>query len=1105
MGERADRAPELGWVLSRTRLLSTFEQHGLDTTIMRAPSGYGKTVLAAQCARLPVFDKALWVSMHDSDASALSLPAYLGAVLLCADGDLGFGVGGHSGLTAPTATDHIMSVRELLAAYQGETIIVVFDGVNTLSDPGAVHDITQVLQECTSPRSRLVVTCRRIERDEHHHPSKVWVLEPEDLCFSLYEVEQLIEQYMPETGDRPEADVLLARFGGQTALTVLTLRHTGVDFEGGRSQDLIWYAERTVDAISAEMLTCLYAAAVMKDGSVADLNALAVDLHGPVDWRELVSVTPLFAVKSVEMGGRAGFQVHAALAEAARRLAQTRLGVDSLCDVRRHVFAHLELSQRYGALLSSLQDDATPDEVQGWLERVGEAMLRAAGPTAVEQCMERVSPSVVAMSWRLLLLRAAIFRQQENTRDAMQHAQIAKRIAEIDDDRAGAVACSLMVSRLALDACEFGLVRTVLAPLEARASRRLPVESECLVQSYLAVAESQTGHPVAAQRRIQQVREMLSQIDADGEEAALAANAVATVEGVCGGQWSDVAVLLSPIGCQAQVTPVQRLTVRANYAMAAMETGRIREAINTLVVVLAEVEANRLESQRAYALGTTSAAYFAMGHVELAREYFDQCDYLHAQLGDSYGYAAELAAASAGLRASRLTDDALTLVERAHALVIRNISDRSFLLVFVRAELAASLLATGDVMAGVRLAEATRSAMDGLPMTMHLLRLDLVLSEAARQSGDYSGAMRRLESYRPYILTGSANTMLSLYIRAFPGLLGVLCSFIDPRELPVHMLRLLPVSIVEEAIMLASDVADPARLLRLRDRLDQCLPDPGMGYEEPIQQPRSTCRVRLFGGLEVVTDYGVVDDAAWRKRKSRLLFISLVLRRGQVIPRDVLLERFWPDMDEERACRNFHVTWNTMKKALVANGKPSLGEVYVRSSGGSCWALESVTSDLDVFDEAMERLRSAIASASHNAAIEAAREVADVYRGDLLPGDLYEESFTAHRERYKSEFCDGMVDAATVAEENGDPATALRFLRRVIAIDPWREDVHQAMMRCLTASGQRSRAIETYLYCRSRLVDDLGIDPSAETVRLYQAILAMDGGSAEFGSWPAIG
>jgi DNA-binding SARP family transcriptional activator len=34
--------------------------------------------------------------------------------------------------------------------------------------------------------------------------------------------------------------------------------------------------------------------------------------------------------------------------------------------------------------------------------------------------------------------------------------------------------------------------------------------------------------------------------------------------------------------------------------------------------------------------------------------------------------------------------------------------------------------------------------------------------------------------------------------------------------------------------------------------------------------------------------------------------------------------------------------------------------------------------------------------------------------------------------------------------------------------------------------------METYMLCRSRLVEDLGVDPSRETVELYELILGME-------------
>ncbi|MHB8966419.1 MAG: AfsR/SARP family transcriptional regulator, partial [Coriobacteriia bacterium] len=61
-----------------------------------------------------------------------------------------------------------------------------------------------------------------------------------------------------------------------------------------------------------------------------------------------------------------------------------------------------------------------------------------------------------------------------------------------------------------------------------------------------------------------------------------------------------------------------------------------------------------------------------------------------------------------------------------------------------------------------------------------------------------------------------------------------------------------------------------------------------------------------------------------------------------------------------------------------------------------------------------------------------------------------------------------------------------------LAQDWWREDLYQAALRYQIMAGQRSGAIETYLTCRSRLSEDLGLDPSMETQKLYEQILAME-------------
>jgi DNA-binding SARP family transcriptional activator len=151
-----------------------------------------------------------------------------------------------------------------------------------------------------------------------------------------------------------------------------------------------------------------------------------------------------------------------------------------------------------------------------------------------------------------------------------------------------------------------------------------------------------------------------------------------------------------------------------------------------------------------------------------------------------------------------------------------------------------------------------------------------------------------------------------------------------------------------------------------------------------------------------------------------------------------------------------------------------------------------VRCDLSEFEGLLVVARKARASGDTDAELAALHDAADTYRGELLPGDAYDDWFAPLRERCRHDFEDAMMRAAEILERRDEPQEALGLLRRALAHDPWREDLYQAALRLQITAGQRSAAIETYMLCRTRLVEDLGIDPSGETTRLYQHVLGME-------------
>jgi DNA-binding SARP family transcriptional activator len=237
-----------------------------------------------------------------------------------------------------------------------------------------------------------------------------------------------------------------------------------------------------------------------------------------------------------------------------------------------------------------------------------------------------------------------------------------------------------------------------------------------------------------------------------------------------------------------------------------------------------------------------------------------------------------------------------------------------------------------------------------------------------------------------------------------------------------------------------------------------------------------------------------VRERDWRKRKARLLFTMLMMRRGQDVPREQLLEHLWPEMDEERAKSNLYVVWSTMKSALLGDDAEKGAKCpYVESVGGVCRSVrENVRTDVDAMESACARAREAESAGSTAEALNAYRQISEIYRGDLLPGDCYDDWFSNLREHYRSEIIHAMLRATEILLDAEDPHTALVFVRRAIQFDEFREDLYQAAVRCQIAAGQRSSAIDTYMQCRDKLCEELGLDPSAEMRALYDEILAME-------------
>jgi predicted ATPase/DNA-binding SARP family transcriptional activator/DNA-binding CsgD family transcriptional regulator len=252
---------------------------------------------------------------------------------------------------------------------------------------------------------------------------------------------------------------------------------------------------------------------------------------------------------------------------------------------------------------------------------------------------------------------------------------------------------------------------------------------------------------------------------------------------------------------------------------------------------------------------------------------------------------------------------------------------------------------------------------------------------------------------------------------------------------------------------------------------------------------RETLRIKLLGGFSVSAGSRTIQHNAWRLRKAAALVKLLALAPRYRLHREQVVDALWPDSGKKTASNSLRRTLHAARTAL----DPAGGSRYLASEndslvlcpGGSLWV------DLDAFEEAAATARREREPAAYRAAL-------DLYAGDLLPEDRYEEWAEERRQELRRTFLSLLIEVATVHEERGEYGQGVEALRRAVSEEPTLEEAHASLMRLYALLGQEGEALAQYERLRVALSKRLGTEPSSATNRLRDEIASGEFPSAPF-------
>ena len=237
-------------------------------------------------------------------------------------------------------------------------------------------------------------------------------------------------------------------------------------------------------------------------------------------------------------------------------------------------------------------------------------------------------------------------------------------------------------------------------------------------------------------------------------------------------------------------------------------------------------------------------------------------------------------------------------------------------------------------------------------------------------------------------------------------------------------------------------------------------------------------RLKLLGHPEITIDDQSVTDVMSSKAQAVLYVLAV---QGQPQSRSALAGLLWGDMPETSARTNLRKALADLRRTAGDYLDISRHEVAFQSGSDIRIDVARFTANIEAPD---------------SPTIADLQQAVDLYRGDFLSGFYvlnapdFENWMLAEQARLRELVVRALHELATHHAERSNVTDGIRYLRRLLSLEPWREEAHRHLMLLLARDGQRGAALAQYDTCRAMLSEELSVEPGTETVALYERIKA---------------
>ena len=221
----------------------------------------------------------------------------------------------------------------------------------------------------------------------------------------------------------------------------------------------------------------------------------------------------------------------------------------------------------------------------------------------------------------------------------------------------------------------------------------------------------------------------------------------------------------------------------------------------------------------------------------------------------------------------------------------------------------------------------------------------------------------------------------------------------------------------------------------------------------------------------------------WHSLKGLLILKYMVRHHKTPVAKDVLMDVFWPEADQEVARRNLHQAIYNLRQ-ILRRGQPEFRPILFEKD---CYLFNpeiALNLDFEAFERHVQTGRRMEAEGRSPEAFAEYKLAEELYRGDFLEQDPYEDWASLQREQIRNSYLE-IADCVSEQQcRQGEYAAAIELCQKILAKDNCHEHAHRRLMRCYQFLGQRGSVIRQYRQCVEVMKRELDAPPSEETQSL---------------------